>query len=110
MPYTPDPADPSQPVGNVLASTAAAEFRAIKAFFLAGLTFGNNVVPNIASLKASVNLGAVTNVVYIVIGFAAAGDGGGGFYWWNKDDVNADNGGTIIEVDSGGTGRFNKLF
>lgn len=32
MAYIPDPTDASQPVGSVKASTAAAEFRALKAF------------------------------------------------------------------------------
>lgn len=32
MAYIPDPTDASQPVGTVFASTAAAEFRAIKAY------------------------------------------------------------------------------
>lgn len=32
MPYTPNPADPSQPVNAVFAETAAAEFRALKQF------------------------------------------------------------------------------
>lgn len=40
MAYTPDPTDSSQPVASVKASTAAAEFRALKAYIaaLAGLT------------------------------------------------------------------------
>lgn len=32
MAYIPDPTDASQPTGTVFASTAAAEFRAIKAY------------------------------------------------------------------------------
>jgi hypothetical protein len=32
MAYTPNPTDATQPVGTVKASTAAAEFRAIKAY------------------------------------------------------------------------------
>jgi hypothetical protein len=32
MAYIPDPTDSSQPVGSVKASTAAAEFRALKAY------------------------------------------------------------------------------
>lgn len=38
--YTPDPTDPTQPLDDIDASTAAAEFRALKAY-LAGLTLGN---------------------------------------------------------------------
>lgn len=36
MAYIPDPTDASQPVGTVKASTAAAEFRALKAY-IAGI-------------------------------------------------------------------------
>ena len=42
MAYIPDPADPTQPVGTVKASTAAAEFRALKQY-LAG--FSSNGYP-----------------------------------------------------------------
>lgn len=38
--YTPDPTDPTQPLDDIDASTAAAEFRALKAY-IAGLTLGN---------------------------------------------------------------------
>jgi hypothetical protein len=36
MAYIPDPTDANQPIGTVFASTAAAEFRAIKAY-IAGI-------------------------------------------------------------------------
>lgn len=51
-----------------------------------------------------------TAMTYLVRGFAARGDGGGGLYFWNSGDVTADNGGSIIELNVGGVGRFNKLF
>lgn len=38
--YTPDPTDPTQPLDDIDASTASAEFRALKAYIL-GLTLGN---------------------------------------------------------------------
>lgn len=71
-----------------------------------GTTIGS--VDTIAALKA---LPVPTaSVTYLVRGFAAAGDGGGGFYWWNTTDTTADNGGTVIQLNAGGNGRFNKLF
>lgn len=65
-------------------------------------------ISSIALLKAlAVPAGPI---VLLVTGYAAAGDGGGGFYWWNAADVTADNGGTVIQLNAGGNGRFNKLF
>src|SRR6266478_1806188 len=43
MAYVPDPTDVTQPTGSVLAQTAAAEFRALKAY-IKGLVFGANPV------------------------------------------------------------------
>lgn len=63
-------------------------------------------VNTIADLKA---LPSGNNAI-LVLGYYAAGDGGGGFYWWNSADATADNGGTVIALDVGGSGRFNKLF
>lgn len=66
------------------------------------------MVRTITALKA---LAAPSTVLaYIVLGFEAAGDGGGGFYWWDASDSTADDGGSIIELDAGGVGRFKKLF
>lgn len=67
-----------------------------------------SVVDTIALLKAKALPN--NNVAVLVKGFAAAGDGGGGLYYWNAADVTADNGGTIIQLNAGGNGRFNKLF
>lgn len=66
------------------------------------------IVDSIAVLKSILTPAAA--LTYIVRGFAAVGDGGGGFYWWNAADVTADNGGTVIQLNIGGAGRFNKLF
>lgn len=66
------------------------------------------IIDSIAALKALT--APVTAATYIVRGFATVGDGGGGIYWWNAADVSADNGGTTIQLNAGGNGRFNKLF
>lgn len=85
------------------------DFHSILALFArATPLLGVGVLDSIAALKALPVPGAP--VTYLVRGFAAAGDGGGGFYWWNAADVTADNGGTVIQLNAGGAGRFNKLF
>lgn len=66
------------------------------------------VVDTVATLKAMP--APVGSPTYVVRGFASAGDGGGGVYWWNSGDTSADNGGTVIQLDAGGVGRFVKLF
>lgn len=66
-----------------------------------------NIIATIALLKALA--APVAPIVYLVAGFAAFGDGGGGLYWWNSADSTADNGGTVIALNAGGVGRFNKF-
>lgn len=89
-------------------------FNAIGTFILSAGAVGVpiesviQVLDTIAQLKALAVPGSA--VTYLVRGFAAAGDGGGGFYWWKAADVTADNGGTILQLNAGGNGRFNKLF
>jgi Pectate lyase superfamily protein len=65
-----------------------------------------STVDNIATLKASAN----TYGTVLVLGYYAAGDGGGGLFRWNSADVTADNAGTIIIPNSGGTGRWNRVY
>lgn len=66
------------------------------------------VIDTMAALKAmGVPAGAIT---CLVRGYAAIGDGGGGYYWWNAADVTPDDAGTVIQLNAGGNGRFNKLF
>jgi hypothetical protein len=64
-----------------------------------------SVVATIAALKAL----TVRPAIVQVNGYYAAGDGGGGTFRWNASDTTADNGGTIIIPDSGGTGRWNRV-
>lgn len=66
------------------------------------------IVDSIAALKTIAIPSSA--LIYVVRGFAVVGDGGGGFYWWNGNDARADDGGTIIQLNAGGVGRFNKLF
>jgi hypothetical protein len=66
MAYTPDPYDPTQPIGSVKASTAAAEFRALKGAvaFLARIgVFSKNqsVTPVALTAGASVDVDASTS-------------------------------------------------
>lgn len=65
-------------------------------------------VNTIAALKAL----ATTDLTggQFVRGYYAAGDGGAGTYFWNSSDSRADNGGSIIQPNSGGTGRWNLLY
>lgn len=64
-------------------------------------------VDTIAALKAIT--APVSNGAYLVRGYTTAGDGAGGDFLWNAADTTADNAGTVIQLNSGGTGRFNKV-
>lgn len=65
------------------------------------------VITTIAALKAQ--SAPIVSSVFVVLGYAAAADGGGGIYWWDSTSVTADNGGTVLQLNSGGNGRFIKI-
>ena len=64
-------------------------------------------VTNVTAVKALA--GAQLTGVVTTQGYTTAGDGGAGSYWWNSTDTTADNGGTVIAPNSGGTGRWNLI-
>lgn len=66
------------------------------------------IVDTIAALKA---LAAPTSAITCLVrGYYAVGDGGGGLFWWNAANVTADNGGTIIQLNAGGNGRWSRIY
>ena len=65
-------------------------------------------IDSISALKALAAPAAA--VTYYLRGYYAAGDGGGGHFRWNSADNTADNGGTIIQLGAGGTGRWNRVY
>jgi hypothetical protein len=103
MPYTPDPTDPTNPLDSVDASTAAAEFRALKGYIVAG------VFPFLTASKANVgtdttiltantdNTNAASGALnYVRVAGAAAGDprtwySVAGAYTWGVGLDNSDN-------------------
>ncbi len=66
------------------------------------------LVLNVAALRALVP-GVGTLQAVDILGYITAGDGGAGRFWWNSADTTTDNGGTVIQPNAGGTGRWNKL-
>lgn len=68
----------------------------------------DQVVNSLAALKAlPVPAAAVT---YLMTGYYTAGDGGGGQFQWNAASTAADDGGTIIQANAGGVGRWIRLY
>lgn len=65
-------------------------------------------VTNVAALKALAAPSVAAT--YQTEGYYTAGDGGAGTYWWNSTDTTADNGGTVIAPNAGGTGRWNLIY
>ena len=63
-------------------------------------------VDSIASLKARDTSSIAEDTPVNVLGYHEAGDGGGGIFYWDAASTDADDGGTIIEPDVGGTGRW----
>lgn len=66
------------------------------------------VIDTIAALKALA--APASAVTYVVRGYAAVGDGGGGIFRWNAADSSSDNGGTILQPNAGGVGRWNRMY
>lgn len=56
--------------------------------------------------KANLTDGMLVNVS----GYYVQGDGGGGQFYWDSASVVSENGGTVIEADEGGTGRWIRIF
>lgn len=78
MAYIPDPLDASQPTGDVKASTAAAEFRALKARTNA-LSVGNTAVAAAAAVSASAAAASALAAQQLVASVAATFGGVGYF-------------------------------
>lgn len=67
----------------------------------------NQILATMAALKALANPGVANEgVVVNVLGYNATHDKGGGSFTWNSTSVAADDGGTIIAPNAGGTGRW----
>ena len=68
----------------------------------------NYVLSTVAELKLSV--GKEQGDKAFVGGYYADGDGGGGDFYWDAASVEADNGGTIIQVTGITTGRWKRIY
>ncbi len=66
------------------------------------------VVDTIANLTALAKPAAA--LTYLVRWYTTDGDGGGGTFWWDSTSNATDNGGTILAADSGGVGRWMRLY
>lgn len=67
-----------------------------------------NVVANIAALKGLTAVASATVGTVYVKGYYATGDGGEGMFCWDAVSTAAENGGTIIALTAGGTGRWKR--
>jgi hypothetical protein len=65
-------------------------------------------VATIAALKAI--SAPNSSITYIVQGYYAPGDEGGGSFIWEAADTTPDNLGSTIALNSGGTGRFVRIY
>lgn len=61
----------------------------------------------IAQMKAATPRHSTEKVS--VMGYFAAGDSGGGQFYWDAASAAADNGGTVIQLNIGGTGRWKRV-
>lgn len=64
----------------------------------------SSATPSLVTLKALAGLSDGQQVV--LLGYYAPGDGGGGLFFWDASNTATDNGGTVIQLTAGGTGRF----
>lgn len=88
---------------NFIAYDIAAANR-VKATWLNDVNKNSYGVTNVAGLTALTGMDGPITVQ--TKGYYSAGDGGAGLYRWDSASVLADNGGTVLEPDAGGTGRW----
>lgn len=108
---------PDTDITSMLLPSSALRASKYFAFDSMGNATVTNQIPSVVSFVDSVlNVGAlkaltvpIVNTVYATTGYYTNGDGGEGFYFWNSSDSRTDNGGTIIQLNAGGTGRFNLI-
>lgn len=67
-----------------------------------------SIVDSVSALKALA--APASAVTYYVRGYYTPGDGGDGFFRWNAADSSTDNGGTILQPNAGGVGRWNRIY
>lgn len=68
-------------------------------------------LPNIDTIALLKSLANPTSPARISVkGYYNVGDGGGGDFYWDPLSTGTDNGGTIIQSDAGGTGRWKRIF
>lgn len=67
-----------------------------------------SIVTTRAQLKAISSPSSA--VTYLMRGFADIGDGGGGLFVWDSASSATDDGGTVISLDVGGSGRFKRIY
>jgi hypothetical protein len=68
----------------------------------------NYVLSTVAELKLAV--GKEQGDKAFIGGYYADGDGGGGDFYWDAVSVEADNGGTILQVTGTTTGRWKRIY
>ena len=110
VPYFPQTLPAGTVVGRLAASAGPTEAIPFATLFGQMALGGPIASVNVQTMAALRALAVPTSLVTVLmLGFAAAGDGGWGIYWWNAGDTTADDGGTIIQPNAGGNGRWKKL-
>src|ERR1035437_6784408 len=65
---------------------------------------------NIIDFRAEAGITApISKIILFVSGYYIPGDGGGGQFYWDPASALADDSGTVIIPNSGGTGRWIRL-
>lgn len=100
-PTTPEPTDIVL-LGKADGTTASA--------LVSDLSGVQNYTRSIATLKALDTTLVGAGYTVQVLGYYAAGDGGGGVFYWDAGATDADNGGTIIQPNAGGDGRWMRVY
>ena len=67
-------------------------------------------VATIAALRALNPPTTFGNQIAYIRGYSADGDGGEGHFHWDDTSKETDNGGTVLEPNAGGTGRWKRQF
>jgi hypothetical protein len=89
----------------ILSRSAEAQVKATK-YSISGCRKNIHVLETISDL---IGIPIGNTLVALVLGYHTIGDGGGGVFYWDEGNMQASNGGTVIDSTQSASGRWIRI-